>query len=558
MPETQDLTLPRPALAMTAESGELRKPEKSPVDLLLACAMALVAALWVMPLVSYIGGADEGITLQGAIRILGGELPYRDFFSFYTPGTYYIHAAVFRIFGTSLLAARMTLVVYSALYGFLTYLLARRVCSRSASLLAAGLVTLISLPARFAVVHNWDSTTAALAALYCAVWLLETSAAPWAFLCGLFAGTTLMIEQSKGAGLLLGLTISGILLVWMDRQRWKLRHLVFFLIGVAMPCLLVIGYFARQHALSPMLAAWAWPFQHYSAVNKLPYGFLIWNPGLREVLRSGSLSVRVVTLISVSPMILIACLPLLVVALWFAVLVRVLLKKSERTPLVAFIVLTGSVVSSSLLAMVATGRPDFFRLIYLTPLFFPLVPMLFDSRLVWMPSLAKLQPVLAVLLLISFSLCDLVVTWSARQHVSTVISRRGIIHSNEVEELLPYMQAHIAPGARILIYPYMPNYYFLTGTYSATRFEYLQVAMHTRAQFEAAITEVRRDKTPVVIFDLSFRDLVAQAWPATPAEALANDPMGDFVFSHYHACKTLLSARRPFEYMVRNGLVCPQ
>src|SRR6185312_9484979 len=42
---------------------------------------------------------DEGIVLQGAERILRGEVPYRDFFSFYTPGSFYLVAGLFKIFG---------------------------------------------------------------------------------------------------------------------------------------------------------------------------------------------------------------------------------------------------------------------------------------------------------------------------------------------------------------------------------------------------------------------------------------------------------------------------
>src|SRR5215469_3955467 len=44
---------------------------------------------------------DEGIVLQGATRILDGQVPYRDFFSFYTPGSFYLVAALFRVFGNS-------------------------------------------------------------------------------------------------------------------------------------------------------------------------------------------------------------------------------------------------------------------------------------------------------------------------------------------------------------------------------------------------------------------------------------------------------------------------
>src|SRR2546430_8083144 len=73
---------------------------------------------------------DEGVVLQGAERILRGEVPYRDFFMFYTPGSMYIVAALFKIFGDSLIVARTSIAVVGAGCSVIAYLLARRVCSR--------------------------------------------------------------------------------------------------------------------------------------------------------------------------------------------------------------------------------------------------------------------------------------------------------------------------------------------------------------------------------------------------------------------------------------------
>src|SRR6266571_5453642 len=69
---------------------------------------------------------DEGILLQGAQRILDGQIPYRAFFSFYTPGSFYLVAGLFKIFGDSFLVARTSLAVCGALCSVVTYLLARR------------------------------------------------------------------------------------------------------------------------------------------------------------------------------------------------------------------------------------------------------------------------------------------------------------------------------------------------------------------------------------------------------------------------------------------------
>src|SRR5215472_13091376 len=100
---------------------------------------------------------DEGITLQAAQRILEGQVLYRDFFSYFTPGSYYLTALLFKICGSSMLVARTALAFCGSLLSVLIYLLARRVCSRRVSLLTASLIALTCFPYRFLVLHNWDS-----------------------------------------------------------------------------------------------------------------------------------------------------------------------------------------------------------------------------------------------------------------------------------------------------------------------------------------------------------------------------------------------------------------
>src|SRR5438445_11969167 len=112
---------------------------------------------------------DEGIVLQGAERIMRGEVPYRDFFSFYTPGSFYLVALLFRFLGDSLVVARMSLAVAGAACSVITYLLALRVCSRGISLFAASLTTATGFAYRFLVLHNCYSSSLVCFALYAAV-----------------------------------------------------------------------------------------------------------------------------------------------------------------------------------------------------------------------------------------------------------------------------------------------------------------------------------------------------------------------------------------------------
>src|SRR6266481_789053 len=150
---------------------------------------------------------DEGILLQGGQRILDGQIPYRDFFSFYTPGSFYLLAAMYKVFGDLFVVARLSLAITGAVCSAVTYLLARRVCSSGFALFAAALATIAGVAYRFLVLHNWYSTLLACLAIYAAVRLLESRKPAWAFATGSLASLTLLFEQSKGAGLFLGLSI---------------------------------------------------------------------------------------------------------------------------------------------------------------------------------------------------------------------------------------------------------------------------------------------------------------------------------------------------------------
>ena len=49
---------------------------------------------------------DEGLILFGAARVMDGAIPHRDFYTLYGPGQFYILAALYKIFGASVLIER--------------------------------------------------------------------------------------------------------------------------------------------------------------------------------------------------------------------------------------------------------------------------------------------------------------------------------------------------------------------------------------------------------------------------------------------------------------------
>jgi hypothetical protein len=145
----------------------------------------------------------------------------------------------------------------------------------------------------------------------------------------------------------------------------------------------------------------------------------------------------------------------------------------------------------------------------------------------------------------------------ASQASQRVETARGEIKTIAHDEVIPYVQAHLQPGTRVFVYPYFPLYYFLTQLVNPTPYEYLQPGMHTAEDLLKAQRALAHDSTPVVLFDPGFWTRDAEVWPSTPENALASDPLGDYILSHYKACRTLQMRTGSFVYMVRNDLSCP-
>src|SRR5262249_26244303 len=69
---------------------------------------------------------DEGILLEPAQRIAFGERPYADFWTYMSPGSYWLQAAVFRLFGVSLVTGRLIVILDVSLQCALVFWLAAR------------------------------------------------------------------------------------------------------------------------------------------------------------------------------------------------------------------------------------------------------------------------------------------------------------------------------------------------------------------------------------------------------------------------------------------------
>lgn len=79
--------------------------------------------------------ADEGIPLNGAMRILNGEIPWKDFQG-YPPGRYYFYALILKFFGMDILPVRIAIAFLTAATVTMIVVLCRKIMTTPFALLA--------------------------------------------------------------------------------------------------------------------------------------------------------------------------------------------------------------------------------------------------------------------------------------------------------------------------------------------------------------------------------------------------------------------------------------
>lgn len=158
---------------------------------------------------------DEGVQGEGAVRVLRGELPHRDFIALWSGGLDALHAAIFRRMGTSLAHFR-TLLLYSWLGALAAYFAtARRFLSpwtAAALTIACAEWTLMmwGLP-----MPSWYVLFLALAGTAATARFLDTRGRGWLVLAGLAAGSSCAV---KITGLYI-IAATALFFVWLVQEE---------------------------------------------------------------------------------------------------------------------------------------------------------------------------------------------------------------------------------------------------------------------------------------------------------------------------------------------------
>lgn len=403
---------------------------------------------------------DEGIVLDAAQRIAQGQRPYVDFATYMSPGSYWLQAIVFRLFGLALWTGRLMVILDFSLQCALVYWMVARLSTRPAAV--AALVAFagfqIADPSLLTAQHRWDSATLALAGLCLAV-AANGRKTRWAGSGALFAAAAWCTPSL----LLAGAVVGG----WLLFSSTRRRHLVPFVGGVTAVTLASVATLAATGSLAGFFHQMFWLRQNYTAMNTMPYGAII---GGYRALFDGvtgipEIALRVVLVACVA---LPAILPIAAILFWVALLWRNNVPAEQR-PVIGLLLLAAGV-----LVVTTLPRADVMHLAFVAALPYALAAAGL-ARILRPRAGAALA--MACTLLATLFAWNYIHGWSQTVRMPSPVGTLRVPagQASEWKELL----ATVHPGETLFVYPYMPVQYFLTQGKNPTQYSALGPGMTT-------------------------------------------------------------------------------
>jgi hypothetical protein len=208
---------------------------------------------------------DEGSTAAQALRVLNGELIYRDFFTVVTPGSYYTVAWLFGLFGEQLIVLRWAALVTGIGIVFTTLLVARHIVSWPFAAAAALMTTAWGW---FLGAPNFYSLEAGLLSLVALACYLHGAPSPrWLIAAGVATGCAAMVKQNIGAYAAAGLFITIWASMLFDRHRdlfGRLKMSAQFVAGICVPAVPTLLWLIVSGAGPYLYESWVYyPFTRY-------------------------------------------------------------------------------------------------------------------------------------------------------------------------------------------------------------------------------------------------------------------------------------------------------
>ena len=493
----------------------MKRGEGIPAGFVFAAVLALLLAIDGNRLLP--GPNDEGIYLDAAERMLHGQRLYVDFFGYVSPGVFWVQEFFFRIFGVTMLAGRLPVLIYFSWECALLYWLTARLTSRGVALFTV--LVFFALEAsdlnQLTAQHRWDSGAIVLASIALAVHGIGAESRwPW-----VAAGATAVLAAVFTPSRLL---VPAATLAWSATLAGGKTASAPYLAGGAAVGAATGLVMAATGLLLPFIGQMRWLAQNYSSVNGMAYGAVF--GGYANLLTGpidASLAARAVVVLFLA---LPAILPMTNLLGWAAAL-RLRrpagLDPAARRAVIYLLVCGAALVASTY------PRPDLAHLAWVSPISFVVAATLV--------TFAAPKPVQAAVICLS-TLGAAIFAYHLTSTLGAVSLATPVGKVRVAPETAPQVEALLAavkPGDSAFVHPYHPLFYFLTQTKNRTRYSYLAPGMMTSADEQSALADLRRAPPQwVMLLRISPGEFL-RIFPSGDLSRLRFQDLENWIDAHY-------------------------
>ncbi|PYL06451.1 MAG: hypothetical protein DME33_13695 [Verrucomicrobia bacterium] len=456
--------------------------------LLLSFALAIAYPRWR----AGIDWRDEGLLAYGAVRVMHGEVPQRDFVSVQPPLSFYTAAGIFKLFGTSLASLRGFGLAIFLVLPLLIYGVGRNFMGAVSSFAAAAPACVLGLPyCNFVPLAVWQGIAVSLAALLFFLPAIFLSRQWLAVPAGVLSAVSLFLRHDQAVYTIISIVALTIVLGLaqgnsISRTNLK-RALVFWLVGIAVifvPAVLVWWKIGALPEIFRQLIVF--PFATYRKTSSLPFPrLMVWRPIVETA---------VAVMFYLPPFVQ-------VIAALYLVQSVISRRFRRREAVLCFLV-----VWSALFYLQVLIRSDFTHLVITLPPFFLLTAFgwsivhekIADYCNVNIALSATFAGLAALLLWLvhSFALPDV-----TRAEEELKLDRGGvrIEHARALTDFVQRLQADVPPERSMLALPYQPMFYFLCERRNPTRWNYLWPGDQSAQDHERLVEDAERDPPAMVL-----------------------------------------------------------
>lgn len=438
---------------------------------------------------------EEFIHFVQAERVLNSEVPYRDFFQFITPGSIYLAALIFKIFGIKLTVIKIFIALIGSALVILTYLISTETINKPLlQVTPAVIVLFFSIPQAPLFYHHWNAELFILLAIFTGLKYISVNCLLYIFLSGVSSGLAFLFLQHKGI-LIFSAIVSFLIFNHFVNREKQLKPVILVSLGFFLTLLPFFLFLYHKGAMKQFFYdCFVWVREFYAPFNSLPEYLFFEKKLLSHYLQTEGL---LPALIKTRNYLFSGYLPIFIILLG-----GINFLKNLKKPGVLLYI-------ASLFLFISTlQRPDFINIIYISQPFFVLLVYFSHNLLIESKNKFKyLAGILIIALLTVNSIYGCINTLKESSlYEYRLKTSRGIINFKSKDDMERYSNIFSIiesdlKGKRIFIYNWSTFFYFFAGIKNFTSYDVFLPAYNTEAQVNDLIQQLKDNNIEYIIYD---------------------------------------------------------